>query len=119
MPIQDENDTFQSVIEAIDTQEIEADRHLSIQIDRSLRDAIRAAQNSGQKAEVTVKVSVKPGPERRVNFAAHVSAKLPRPPVSAVTLYADEDGHVHRSDPAQRTLDFPKPVPLTRNNQEN
>jgi hypothetical protein len=106
MPKDEDQDTFKDIVEAIDALETEADRHLSIQIDKSLRDAIRAAQNSGQPADVTIKVNVKPGPERRVSFAAKVAAKLPRPPVSAVTLYADLDGNVHKSDPQQLRMPF-------------
>lgn len=99
-------DTFDSVVEAIDALESEPDRHLSIQIDKSLRDAIRAAQGSGQAAEVNIKMKVKPGPDRRVSFVANVNAKLPRPPVSAVTLYADGDGNIHKSDPLQLKMPF-------------
>lgn len=104
--VQDEQDTFDQVIQAIDSTESEPERHLSIQIDNSLRDAIRAAQASGQKSSVTIAVKVVPGPDRRVTFAANVKAQLPRPPVSGVTLYADADGNVHRSDPAQQRLQF-------------
>lgn len=111
----DEQDTFESIIQAIDSFEADPDRHLSIQIDRSLRDAIRAAQASGQGAAVTITVAVKARPDdtRRVNFAAKVSAKLPRPPVSAVSLYADDEGGVHRSDPAQLKLPYQQPTPIT------
>lgn len=109
----EDQDTFASVIEAIDAVEVEPDRHLSIQIDKSLRDAIRAAQGSGQPAGVTITVKVKPGPDRRVSFAANVNAKLPRPPVSAVTLYADEAGNIHKSDPAQMKLSLPPPTLIT------
>lgn len=107
-------DTFTNIVDAIDSLETEAERHLSIQIDNSLRDAIRAAQNSGQGASVTIVVKVKPGLERRVSFAANVNAKLPRPPLAGVTLYADNDGNVHKSDPAQLRL-FPKPSLTTLN----
>lgn len=99
-------DTFNDVIAAIDANESEPDRHLSIQIDNSLRDAIRAAQNSGQPASVTIVVRVKREIDRRVGFSATVAAKLPRPPLSGVTLYADDDGNVHKSDPAQMRIDF-------------
>ena len=103
---QAEQGTFDQVIEAIDALEHEPDRHLSIQIDNSLRDAIRAAQTSGKKASVAIAIKVVPGPDRRVTFAADVKASLPRPPLSGVTLYADADGNVHRSDPAQQRLGF-------------
>lgn len=105
-PEVEEQNTFDDVIAAIDATESEAERHLSIQIDDSLRDAIRAAQTSGRPAGVTIAIKVQPGPDRRVSFAANVAAKLPRPPVTAVTLYADADGNVHKSDPAQQRLQF-------------
>ncbi len=108
-------DTFNEVIEAIDAGEVEPNRHLSIQIDNSLREAICAARDSGQGASVTITVKVKPGGgDRRITFAANVNAKLPRPPVSAVTLYADDDGHIHKSDPDQMRLPYPAPTPLNR-----
>lgn len=111
-------DTFASIVEAIDSVETEAGRHLSIQIDATIRDAIRAAQTSGQPATVTIQLKAKSGPDRRMSFSATVNAKLPRPPVSAVTLYADAEGNVHRSDPAQQRLPFPAPVPFHRPTQE-
>jgi len=55
-------------------------------------------------------VKVVPGADRRMTFACNVAAKLPRPPLQAATLYADEKGTLHRSDPAQKPLPFPKPV---------
>ena len=101
-----EQDTFSEVLKAIDATEYEPERHVSIQIDDALREAICAAQTSNQSASVTITVKVKPGPERRVSFAANVNAKIPRPPVSAVTLFADANGNVHKSDPAQQRLGF-------------
>ena len=115
----EEQDTFNEIIEAIDALESEPSRHISIQIDQSLREAILAAQNSGKAAAVTIKIAVKPGPERRVNFAADVNAKLPRPPVSGVTLYADAKGGLHKSDPAQMRMSFPAPIPLPNTNKKD
>jgi len=102
----EDQDTFSEIIEAIDALENDPDRHLSVQIDATIRDAICAAQASGQPAEVTIKVKAKSGPDRRMNFFATVSAKLPRPPVAGVTLYADLDGGLHKSDPAQLRMPF-------------
>ena len=101
-----DQDTFRAIVDAIDSMEVEPDRLLSIQLDKSVRDAICAAKHSGQAASVSVTVKVRPGADRRMSFSASVQAKLPRPPVSAVALYADEEGHVHRSDPAQGRLPF-------------
>jgi hypothetical protein len=98
--------TFDAVVRAVDSLESEPSRHLSIQIDESIRDAILAAQASNQKASVTIQVKVTPGVERRVSFVATVKAQLPRPPVSGVTLYADAEGNVHNADPAQQRLAF-------------
>lgn len=102
----EEQDTFNDVVEAIDALEVDPDRHLSIQIDKSIREGIRAAQTSGQTAEVVIKVKMRPGIERRMDFEANVSAKLPRPAVAAVTLYADAQGNLHKSDPAQLKIRF-------------
>lgn len=101
-------DTLHAILEAIDSTEVEPDRLLSIQLDKTLREAIRAAQASGKEAGVTlnVKVKVRADDPRRANFSATVNAKLPRPPVSGVSLYADDLGGVHRSDPAQHKLPF-------------
>ena len=101
-----DQDTFDEVVSAIDAAEVDPDRHVSIQIDKSLREAVRAAQSSGQPSAITIQVKVKPGPDRRVSFGMNVSAKLPRPPVAAVTLYADAGGGLHSSDPAQLRMDF-------------
>lgn len=110
-----EKGTFEQVIEAVDAMEVEEERHLSVMLDRSIRDAIRAAQSSGTPASVTMVIKIKPSEGRRLSFLASVNAKLPRPPVSGVVLYADEAGHVHRSDPQQGRLPFSGPTPIRKN----
>lgn len=114
----EEQDTFDQVIKAIDDTETAPERHLSLQMDKAVRDAILAARESGQKASVTLQLKVQPGPERRVSFVANLKTSLPRPPVSTVTLYADEEAGLHRSDPAQSKLPFPAPVPLHPNQKQ-
>jgi hypothetical protein len=114
----DAKDTFTSIIEAIDSMEVEPERHLSVQIDRALREGILATKNSGQGASITISLKVKRDAERRVTFVGNVALKAPRPPSSAVTLYTDDDGHVHRSDPAQLRMDFPRAIPLTPNTKK-
>lgn len=115
-PEENGKSTLDQIIEAVDASETDPSRNLSVQIDHSIREAVRCAQNSGQSASVTVKVAVKPGGgERRVNFAATVTAKLPRPAVSAVTLFADDAGRVHTTNPDQLKL----PGITNRSTQEN
>jgi hypothetical protein len=113
--VPDEQNTLGEVLKAIDSTESDPARNISIQIDHSLQEAVRSALNSGQVADVTLKVKVKPGAERRVSFSATVKATLPRPPVSSVTLYADAEGFVHTSDPAQGRLNFA----IARSKKEN
>lgn len=106
-------ETFQLVVQAIDASEHDPDRHLSVQIDDCIRDAVLAAQTAGESATVTIKVKVEPGVERRVTFTASVKAQLPRPPVPGATLYADRAGGLHQSDPKQTAFD------LTNRSTEN
>jgi hypothetical protein len=111
----EEQDTFTIILQAIDKTETDPDRHLSIQIDQSIRSAIRAAQASNRPATVIIKLKMQAGPERRMEFHGGVDCKLPKPSAPAVTLYADSEGGVHRSDPKQGQL-FPS---STRSPQEN
>ncbi len=103
--------TFDEVLKAIDSLETDPDRHLSIQMDQRLRDAIRAAKASGKPAKISVEIKVSPGPDRRVIFAGGVKATLPNPPTNSVTLYADDAGQVHHSDPAQLTIPGTRTAP--------
>lgn len=113
----EEKDTFDAIVEAIDALESEPDRHLSLQIDNSIQDAVKAAAASGQPSSVTIVVKMKSGPDRRMIFSASVAAKLPRPPVSAVVLYADDEGRIHKSDPDQLRMPFAQPTPISRKNE--
>lgn len=104
MPHEPQPDTFDRVIAAIDLNETDPERHLSLQMDSATRDAIRTCRASGKAASVAVTIKVTPDSARRVKLHGSVKATLPRPPVSAVTLYTDDEGGVHHSDPAQLTL---------------
>lgn len=117
---EESQDTLDEVIAAIDAAEVDPDRHLSIQLDKSLREAIQASQASNQPASVTLTVKLKSEAGRRVTFTANVNAKLPRPPVSGVTLFADANGAVHNSDPAQLRMDLQafNPTPNEDNEED-
>ena len=56
-PAEEPQDTFNDIVEAIDALETEAYRHLSIQIDNSLRDAIRANPSAVRSWENPLTVS--------------------------------------------------------------
>ncbi len=110
MALADIGNIFDQTVKEIDATESDPARHLSVQIDAKLREAIRAAKSSGKAAKVTVELKVGPGPDRRVQLSGSVKASLPNPPTNQVTLYADEDGGIHRSDPAQLKLQMGAPV---------
>lgn len=63
-------------------------RHLSIQIDADIRNAIAAAENTGKAASVTIKLTFSPKGEMLEVTGSSV-AKLPKAPAPTVMLYAD------------------------------
>lgn len=95
---------FNDVLKAIESVETEPDRHLSIQIDGRLRDVIRAVRASNKPGKVTVEIKVTPGPDGRQTFSGGVKATIPNPPTNSVTLWTDDVGDLHRSNPAQLKL---------------
>lgn len=97
---------FEQILDAIDGAEPDGDRHVMVQVNRSLGEAIRAANASGKKATVTLKLEIKPSIDRRVVCAAAVDAKLPRPPVGSVNLFHDAMGNLYPSDPQQMKMQF-------------
>lgn len=107
----EEQGTFTEVVRAIDAQEMEPERHIAVQMDEAVREAILAARGSGKNASVTVKLNVVPGIDRRVSFSAVVSSKLPKPSANLVTLFSDAEGNLHRQDPNQTRLDFTDAAP--------
>lgn len=101
---QDPQDTYDLIVKACEQQEVDPDRHISIQIDDSLRSGIMAAMTTGKKATVVITVDILPGAgaNRRVAFAMKHKATLPKAPVPVVEMFADKDtGKIFRADPAQ------------------
>lgn len=108
---QDRQDTFLIILKALDAAETDPDRHISIQIDDALRDAIKAAQTSGEVANVSIKIKVKPGPDRRVHFIPSVKGQLPRPPVPAAYLVRGPRGWAAQQRPqADHLRPHPQPT---------
>lgn len=104
---QQEQDTYDLIVQACEQQEVDPDRHISLQIDDSLRQGIVAAMYTGKKATVTITVDIVPGAgaNRRVGFAMKHKATIPKAPVPMVEMFADKDtGKLFRADPAQNGL---------------
>jgi hypothetical protein len=107
---------FDRVIREIDRRESDPDRHLSLQLDAAVRDCIRSARASGEKATLKLTITITPDSGNRMTFAAKHAETLPRPANSAVTLYADAEGGIHNSDPAQMKLPLTKPTAIKKEN---
>jgi hypothetical protein len=69
-----------------------------------LEAAIRAALDTGAKAEVNVKVTILPGMDDQVNITIQPTAKLPQQKLSGAIFWVDEDGKLVTSDPKQKEL---------------
>ena len=116
---QDAQDTYDMIVKACEQQEVDPDRHISIQIDDSLRQGISAAMTAGKKATVAITIDINPaaGASRRVSFAMKHKATIPKAPVPVVEMFADKDtGKLFKADPNQMGLkgvpqadDAPKP----------
>jgi nitrous oxide reductase accessory protein NosL len=102
---------FAQTIAAIDRVETDPERHLSIQIDAGVRDAVNAAKASGKKAKFTIEVIVEPHAGSRIQLQVTVKSTLPKPPTSAVVLYTDDMGRLHNADPAQLKLPHTSQLP--------
>jgi hypothetical protein len=109
---EDEQNTLDEILKHLDANEVEPDRHLSIQVDRGLREMVSACRSSGKKATLTLTFEATIVQGRRVQVAGSFKTQLPKPGVAPIQLYADEDGSLHTSDPAQLRLDLRRENPL-------
>lgn len=102
----EELDPFARVVHEIDRTEVEPRRHLSVQMDLDVRAMIRAAQESGQSASVTIKlVAKRKGDMIEVSGAS--TAKLPKPAAGTVRLYADDEGELFNHNPSHAASALP------------
>lgn len=69
-----------------------------------LEQAIRAAIDTGAKAEVNVKVTLLPGMDDQVNITIQPTAKLPQQKLPGAIFWVDEGGKLVTSDPKQKEL---------------
>jgi hypothetical protein len=102
----DEMEPFERVVYEIDRTETEPNRHLSIQIDNYVQQMVRAAQDSGQAASVTIKLVAKRKGEM-IELTGNATAKLPKPAAGTVRLYADEFGNLFDHNPQHATSALP------------
>jgi ribosomal protein S28E/S33 len=73
-----------------------------------LAEVVRAVDETGKAGEVVIKIKVKPSElgcaEKSLLVA--VTSKKPVPEMQPAVFFSDTDGDLHRTDPAQREMDF-------------
>lgn len=104
-----EQTPFEIICETADALEGDKSRKVLALLNSSITEAVRAAQRSGKKSKVTLKLELKAHPDGRISAYAAVDAVLPRQPVNAAQLFSDGMGNLHASDPRQGKLLEVKP----------
>lgn len=66
---------------------------------------VLAATAVGKKGSVTLKLEVEPKDDA-LNFSVKLTSAMPTKRQPLCIFYADEDGGLHRDDPAQRELEL-------------
>jgi hypothetical protein len=103
-----QENAFLEALELIDSMEPEVERQVSSQLHEELRAVVKAAKASGKAAKLVITITAQPKEDRRITLGASHKSTLPKPPSSGVTLYADEDGGIHKRDPLQVEIPFKK-----------
>lgn len=69
-----------------------------------LEECLKAALDTGCKAEMTVKVTFSPGIDDQVEIKIQPSAKLPEQKLPSAIFWVDDNGKLTTSDPKQAEL---------------
>jgi hypothetical protein len=74
----------------------------------ALNDVVRAVDETGKKGSITIVLNVVPaphgGPEKQI--VVEVKSKKPIASIAPAVFFSDQDGDLHRSDPAQEEMPF-------------
>jgi len=73
-----------------------------------LAKAAQAAEATGQKAVIDIKIVLKPGP-KMMGVIATIKSTIPRPPLQTSQLFIDDKGGLHTENPRQTRLAFDGP----------
>jgi uncharacterized protein YfdQ (DUF2303 family) len=73
-------------------------------LNQSLREVVRAAEQSGGKGTITLKIDVKTIGEGQIGLDPTITTKIPRRKPQGARFWADKDGDLHRSNPKQVKL---------------
>lgn len=69
-----------------------------------LEQALAASVDTGAKSEVTVKVTIMPGPDNQVNIQIQPTAKLPQQKLAGSIFWVDENNKLVTRNPNQPEL---------------
>jgi hypothetical protein len=100
---------FDIIVETADSAESSPDRKVMAMLNQKISEAVRAAQRSGKKSKVALKLEITAKPDGRLYVSAAVDATLPNPPINTAQLFADGMGNLLTSDPRQGRLLEVKP----------
>lgn len=76
------------------------------QATRLLGEIVRAVDETGKAGELTLTIKVKPdkGGGAGKGISVQVKAKKPEPDIPEAIFFSDQDGDLHRVDPAQTEM---------------
>lgn len=73
---------------------------------RKMAELVRAVDDTGESGTLTITFKVKPekGGGSQKTIGCKVSAKMPETGLPEAVFFSDEEGTLHRTDPAQREM---------------
>jgi hypothetical protein len=72
----------------------------------ALAEVVRSVDELHKAGSVTITLTVKPGDDNEKTIAASLSMKKPSRDIPPAIFFSDEEGDLHRDDPAQREMEF-------------
>jgi hypothetical protein len=72
-------------------------------ISRDFAECVRAVDETGQSAELTIKIKIEPekGGGSQKDLSIKRTAKLPKTEIPKAVFFSDPEGDLHRTDPRQ------------------
>lgn len=80
------------------------DGRVNEQLDRGIREVVRACQTTAKSGGVTLQITVKPSGNGQAYLSAAVKLKVPQPATMPTCFFATDDGGLTREDPKQLKL---------------
>lgn len=88
------------------------------EVTSELAKAAQAAEATQQKAEVNIKIVLRPGP-KMMGVIASIKSTIPRPALQTSQLFIDDKGGLHTENPRQAQIPFGGPQVVKPTDGEN